>query len=161
MTNKQTKPVSLFLSSVITANPQCQLQTGKATSTAHKNKFNGWFFLCINWFNYKGLPHSHLFPSHQSRYISVSPAVVSDIWKNEEWRGKSWRYTAHTEELWKLFSFKVTNSIAHAKKAIQEIHVATVILICLRASTQERCLWCYLGVIQTKYFQKKHLAPPF
>lgn len=40
--DKQTnKTVSLFLSSVITANPQCQLQTGKATSTAHKNKFNG------------------------------------------------------------------------------------------------------------------------
>lgn len=126
MTNKQTKPVSLFLSSVITANPQCQLQTGKATSTAHKNKFNGFFFsfFYIGWFNYKGLPHSHLFPYHQSRDISVSTAIVSGLWKRktEEWGEKIMNvYCAHTEQLWnKLFSFNITNLKACAKRKLRK-----------------------------------------
>lgn len=126
MTNKQTKPVSLFLSSVITANPQCQLQTGKATSTAHKNKFNGFFFLffilvdlIIRVF------HTLTYFLTISWGIFLFPLLLFQAYEKGKLRNEGEKimkvYCAHTEQLWnKLFSFNITNLKACAKRKLRK-----------------------------------------
>lgn len=96
-------------------------QLALLTKTNSRDVFSFSFFFYISWFNSKGLPHSHLFPYHQSRDICVSTAIVSGSWNGKNWgmRGeKSRRCTAHTEQ---LFSFKVTHLNACAERKLRKL----------------------------------------
>ena len=92
-----------------------------------------------------------------SRGILLSPLLLFQAYKiakTEEQRGGNIICTYRL--LFQSHQFNCT-----CKKETQETHVATAMLVCLSAPTQERCLWRYLGVIQTKYFQKNYLPPLF
>lgn len=132
-------------------------QLALLTKTNSRDVF---FFFYISWFNSKALPHPHLFPYHQSRDICVSTAIVSGLWNSKNWgmrRGGEIMkvYCTHRTTLF----FQSHPFKCMCRKETQETDVTTATLVCLRAPTRERCLWCYLGVIQTRCFQNRYLPP--
>lgn len=95
-----------------------------------------------------------------SQGIFVFPLLLfqaCETAKTEEWGGGKIMkvYCTHRTTLF----FQSHPLKCMCRKETQETDVTTATLICLRAPTRERCLWCYLGVIQTRYFQNRYLPP--